>query len=193
MKLGIVIGSVREGRISDRIAKWVDNEAKSSSTISSEVVDLKDFSLALFDEPISPQYNPDRQATGEVKKWLDKIGGFDALVLVTPEYNRSYSAVLKNALDYLDFQIKRKPVMLVAHGVTGGAQAVSHLRAVLPGLGAITTPSAVMITGRAGEMINEEGQATEEVKNNPYGPQTALKNALAELEWFSDALVAASK
>lgn len=193
MKLGIVIGSVREGRVSDRIAKWVDNEAKSVTTITSEIVDLKDFSLPLFDEPVSPQYNPDRQPTGDVKKWLDKIGSFDAVALVTPEYNRSYSAVLKNALDYLDFQLKRKPVLLVAHGSTGGAQAVSHLRAVLPGLVSITVPPAVMITGRAGEMINEAGEATEEVKNNPYGPQAALKNALGELEWYSNAMSAATK
>lgn len=192
MKVGIVIGSVREGRISDRIAKWVENEAKNSPTITSEIVDLKDLSLPLFDEPVSPQYNPDRQTTGDVKKWLDKVASFDALVLVTPEYNRSYSAALKNALDYLAFEVKRKPVMLVSHGVTGGAQAVSHLRAVLPGLGSITIPTAVMINGRAGELINENGEANEEVKNNPYGPQASLKNALEELEWYSDALSSAS-
>ena len=121
MRLGIVIGSVREGRVSDRVAKWVANEAKTLPDTEVSIIDLKDFSLPFFDEAISPQYNPDRKPTNEVKKFIDLIGTFDCIALVTPEYNRSYSAVLKNALDYIDFQLQKKPVQLVAHGSTGGS------------------------------------------------------------------------
>jgi NAD(P)H-dependent FMN reductase len=188
MKLGIVIGSVREGRVSDRLAKWVEKQANSMDDVEAKIIDLKDYPMALFDEPVSPQYNPDRHPEKNVKAWIDAVGDCDAIVLVTPEYNRSYSAVLKNALDYLDFQIKHKPVMLVAHGSTGGAQAVSHLRAVVPGLGAVTSPISVMVVGQVGSMIDEKGNISEEVKKNPYGPQASLENALADLKWLSDAL-----
>jgi NAD(P)H-dependent FMN reductase len=191
MKLGIVIGSIRQNRLSDRLAKWVENHAKTMDGVEVEMIDLKDYPMPMFDEPVSPQFNPDRKPAPPVKAFLDKIQACDAVVLVTPEYNRSYSSVLKNALDYLDFQLKRKPVMLVAHGVNGGAQAVAHLRGVIPGVTGVTIPNAVMVGGRTDENIDEEGELAANLKENPYGPQTALDNALNELKWYSDALAAA--
>jgi NAD(P)H-dependent FMN reductase len=124
MKVQIIIGATREGRISDRLAKWVAKEAESLDSTEVELVDLRDYPMPLFNEAVSPQYSPDRQPKPGVKKWLDKVAEADAYVLVTPEYNRSYPAVLKNAIDYLDFQMAKKPVALVAHGSTGGAQEV---------------------------------------------------------------------
>ncbi len=193
MKLGIVIGSVRKERVSDRVAKWVAKEAQNLPDTEVVMIDLLDYPMPFFDEAVSPQYNPKRETDPTAKKFIDVIGSLDALVIVTPEYNRSYSSVLKNALDYLDFQLQKKPVQLVAHGSTGGAQAISHLRAVLPGLAAVTNPTAVMITDRVGNIIDEEGELGEEIKANPYGPQSTLKAALADLKWYSDALASARK
>ena len=190
MKLHVIIGSTRQGRVSNRVANWVAQEAKNLPDAEVEVLDLVDYDLPFFDEAISPQYNPDRKPAPEVKRWLDKLAEADAYVLVTPEYNRSYSAVLKNALDYVDFQLARKPVALVAHGSTGGAQAVAHLRGVLPGLQAVTVPKATFMVGGAAN-LTEEDDLTEEMKGNPYGPQAALKAMLADTKWYSDALAAA--
>ncbi len=191
MKLQIIVGSTRPGRVSDRVARWVKNEAENLNETEVEILDLQDYDLPMLDEPISPQFNPERKPNPEAQKWLDKLSEAEAYVLVTPEYNRSYSAVLKNALDYIDFQLKEKPVALVAHGSTGGAQAVAHLRGVLPGLKSFTTPSATFIVGRAGDIIDEDGNLDEELKANPYGPQAALKATLEELNWYSNALAAA--
>lgn len=191
MKLQIVIGSTRPGRVSDRVAKWVAVEAQQQPDTEAEVLDLTDFSLPFLNESISPQFNPQRKPDPEVQRWLSKLGEGDAYVLVTPEYNRSYSAVLKNALDYVDFQFDKKPVALVAHGTTGGAQAVAHLRGVLPGLLAVTIPRAVFLIGRAGDLLSEDGKLSDGLRANPYGPQTALKNMLIGLRWYSDALAAA--
>lgn len=193
MKLAIVVGATREGRVSDKVAKWVALEAKNLSDTEVKIVDLKEHPLPMFEEAMSPQYNPSRSPAPEVKKFLDQLADANAVVLVSPEYNRSYSAVLKNALDHIDFQLQNKPVMLVAHGSTGGAQAVSHLRGVVPGLRAITTPSAVYLIGRAGELIDDDGILNEDLKANPYGPQAALIAALAELKIYSDALTAIAK
>ena len=191
MKVQVIVGSTRPGRVSDKVAKWVSLEAKEQKDTEVEIVDLIDYELPYLDEPISPQYNPDRKPNPSATKLLAKLTEADAFVLVTPEYNRSYSAVLKNALDYIDFQLKSKPVALVAHGSTGGAQAVSHLRGVIPGLQSITIPSAVYLIGRAGELIDDNGNLEAELKNNPYGPQSALKKLFDELKWYSDALKAA--
>ncbi|HET9098438.1 MAG TPA: NAD(P)H-dependent oxidoreductase [Candidatus Saccharimonadales bacterium] len=192
MKLQVIIGSVRQGRVSDKVGKWVSLEAGLLEDTEVETVDLKDYVLPMFDEPVSPQYNPDRQPVPEVKRFLDKLAEADAYAIVTPEYNRSYSSVLKNALDFIDFQLVEKPVALIAHGSTGGAQAVSHLRGVLAGLKTFTTPTATYIAGRAGELIDDSGKIVdEEILSNPYGPQGALKATLTELKWYSDALSAA--
>jgi len=189
MKVQVIVGSTRPGRVSHKVAEWTAREAKSLQNTEVEIVDLADYPLPLLDEPISPQYNPERKPNAEAQKWLDKLTEADAYVLVTPEYNRSTSGVLKNALDYIDFQIAKKPVALVAHGSTGGAAAVSHLRGIIPGLKAISTPTPVYVTGRAGELIDESGELVdEEIRSNPYGPQTALKTTLEELKWYSDAL-----
>ncbi|HEY5268528.1 MAG TPA: NADPH-dependent FMN reductase [Candidatus Saccharimonadales bacterium] len=191
MKLQIIVGSTRPQRVSHLLAPWAANEAKNLEDTEVEIIDLIDYDLPFLDEPISPQYNPDRKPNAVAKKFLDKVAEADAFVLITPEYNRSYPAVLKNALDYIDFQFKQKPVALLAHGSTGGAQAVSHLRGVLPGLQAITVPSATYFMGRVGQEIDEQGNLSEELKSNPYGPQSALKNMLADTKWYSDALAAA--
>lgn len=191
MKLQVIIGSTREGRVSDKAAKWVAQEAKNLPDTSVELLDLRDYEMPFFDEAISPQYNPDRQPIPAIKKWLDKVAEADAFVIVTPEYNRSYPAVPKNAIDLLDFQFAKKPVGLVAHGSTGGAQAVAHLRGVLAGALSFSVPSATYFSDRVAEKIDEEGNLDESIKTKPYGPQTALKRTLDEVKWYSDALAPA--
>lgn len=192
MKVQVIVGSTRPGRVTHKVSEWAAIEAKNLANTEVEIVDLADYPLPLLDEPISPQYNPERKPNAEAQKWLDKLSEADAYVLVTPEYNRSTSGVLKNALDYIDFQIAKKPVAIIAHGSTGGAAAVSHLRGIIPALKAVSTPTPVYVTGRAGELIDESGELVdEEIRSNPYGPQTALKTTLEELKWYSDALSAA--
>ncbi|HUD06293.1 MAG TPA: NAD(P)H-dependent oxidoreductase [Candidatus Saccharimonadales bacterium] len=191
MKLQIIVGSTRPGRVTDKLAKWVANEAKNLPDSEVEIIDLAEYDMSFLDEAMSPQYNPNRKPDEVVAKFLSKLDQGDAFVLVTPEYNRSYSAVLKNALDYVAFQLRRKPVALVSHGVTGGSQAIAHLRGVLPGLQTFTTPNALYFMGRVGEVIDEKGNLNEELKSNPMGPQAAVTKLLEDLKWYSDALATA--
>jgi NAD(P)H-dependent FMN reductase len=192
MKVQIIIGSTREGRVTDRAAKWVVNHAREKlDGYEVELLDLRDYEMPFFNESVSPQFNPERKPEPIVKKWLDKLAEADAYILVTPEYSRSYPAVLKNALDFTDYQLEKKPVALVAHGSTGGSNAVAHLRGVLPGVLAITIPAATYFSDGVAGKIDDNGVLDEEVKNRAYGPQTSLENLLAQLKWYSDALAAA--
>lgn len=189
VKIAVIVGSVREGRVSDKLAKWVAAEVGKQAEV--ETLDLKDFPMPFMDEAISPRYNPDRTPVPEVKKWLDKVAEFDGYVVVTPEYNRATSAVLKNAIDYLDFQFEKKPVALVGHGSSGGAQAIATLRIALPGVGAVTIPQALFFLDRVGEAIDEDGVLKAELQDNPYGPQVNLKMQADSLLWYAEALKAA--
>lgn len=190
-KLAVVIGSTREGRQTDKLAKWTANELSKHAEV--EVLDLRDYPMPFLDEPISPRYNPERQPDPRVKKWLEKIAEFDGYAFVTPEYNRATSAVLKNAIDVLDYQLEKKPVALIGHGSSGGAQAIGNLRMALPGVGAVTVPQALFFTDKIGEAIDEDGVLAADLEAQPYGQQANLKTQAEALVWYADALAAARK
>jgi NAD(P)H-dependent FMN reductase len=185
-KIAVIVGSIREGRVSDKLAKWVAEEVGQKADV--ETVDLKDYPMPLFAEAVSPRYNPDRALTPEVKKWLDKMDEFDGYVIVTPEYNRAMPGALKNALDTLGNEMVDKPVALVAHGSTGGSQAVATLRISLPGNGAVALPNALFFTDMVGQAIDEEGILKAEFQEGPRSPQAQLTGLAATVVKYADAL-----
>jgi NAD(P)H-dependent FMN reductase len=146
--------------------------------------------MPFYEEAGSARYIPNRQPSPAIAKWLNKLTEFDGLVVVTPEYNRSMSAVLKNAIDVVGHEIDDKPVALVGHGSSGGAQAIANLRMALPGIGAITVPQALFFTDRVGEAIDEAGALKAELADNPYGPQVNLKTQMETLVKYAEALKA---
>lgn len=190
MKLGIIVGTTRTGRVSDRVAKWVAQEAQGVQDVEVEVLDLKDYPMPFFDEPASPRYNPNRQPAPEVQQFLSKVASFDAYVYVTAEYNHSVSGVLKNAIDYLTYEMTHKPAGIVSHGSVGGARAAEQLKLILLEAQAAVIPHATTVSF-AGNVIDEEGNLNEEQKANPYGPASSVKTLLTDLKWYSDALAAA--
>jgi NAD(P)H-dependent FMN reductase len=128
LKLAIIVGSTRPGRKSAAVADWVHQRAAGRANVTYDIVDLADQPLPLLDEPIPPsrgQYTHDH-----TKGWAATVSGYDGFVFVTPEYNQSTSAVLKNALDYLYAEWNNKAAAFVSYGSTGGARAVEHLRGI---------------------------------------------------------------
>jgi len=188
-KIGVIIGSTRQGRHTDKLAKWAAHDLEDK--VETELVDLRDYPIPLLDEPMSPRYNPERELDPETKKWLDKIAEFDGYIVVTPEYNRSTSAVLKNAIDVLGHEMDDKPVALIAHGSSGGAQAVANLRMVFPGVGALTVPQALFFSDRLTDSISDDGELKPELRDRPYGPQEQLAALTAKLLQYAEALKAA--
>lgn len=190
MKLGIIVGTTREGRSTLKQAKWVARTAKQFEDAEIEIIDLADYPMPFFAEPISPRYNPSRTIDGTAKKWLDKLAEQDAYVVVTPEYNHSIPGVLKNAFDYLDWQMVRKPAGIVSHGTVGGARAAMHLKEIISEAQAVPMSKFVAFPHMS-DAIDDDGNIAEEVKANPYGPQGALEGLLEDLIWYGEALGAA--
>lgn len=129
IKVAIIMGSTRPGRKSEAVARWVLELAQKRTDAEFELVDLKDFNLPLFDEPMPPsrqQYQHEH-----TKVWSAKIDSFDAYVFVTPEYNHGPPGVLKNAIDFLFREWNHKSAGFVAYGGVGGARAVEQLRLVM--------------------------------------------------------------
>ena len=128
-KIAIIVGSTRPGRFGIQPAQWLFEQTKSRKDAEYELVDLKEFNLPLLDEPksaLSGEYSQEH-----TKRWSAKIAPFDGFVFVTPEYNQSTSAALKNAIDFLYHEWVDKPVAYIGYGAAGGgARAISHLRGI---------------------------------------------------------------
>jgi NAD(P)H-dependent FMN reductase len=113
-RIGIIIGSTREGRFGERPAHWIHEIARQRTDLDFELIDLRDYPLPFFNEPMSPAWAPVKNEAAQ--RWGDKLAAFDGLIVVTPEYNHGPSAVLKNALDYAYKEFVRKPIGFVGYG-----------------------------------------------------------------------------
>jgi NAD(P)H-dependent FMN reductase len=190
MRLAVIVGTTRKNRQTVKQAKWVANTADTIDGVEAEIIDLADYPMPFFDEPVSPRYNPAREIDPTAKKFLDEVASYDAYVFVTPEYNHSIPAVLKNVFDYMDWQMVRKPAGIVSHGTVGGARAAMHLKEIISEAQAVPMSKFVALHGMS-ELINEAGQLSAEAKANPYGPQSQLDALLADLVWYGEVLAAA--
>ena len=136
----IIVGSVRPGRIGLPIAQWVQQTAEGDWDI--DFVDLAELNLPFMDEPNHPSVrNYTKQHTLD---WSTRVDAADAIILVTPEYNHSFSPALKNAIDFLSQEWWRKPVAFVSYGgVSGGTRGVVTLEPTITGVGMVRTGASV--------------------------------------------------
>lgn len=188
MKIKVIVSSVRQNRVGERIAKWVTKEAAQQPGFVVELLDLAGFNLPRFDEPVSPRFNSYRDPHPRVAAWLAKLADADGYIIVTPEYNHSIPASLKDALDYTDFQMQKKPVAIVSYGTVGGARAAEHLKGVLIEAKAAVVPEAVAVINAAG-VIDEHGNFTGDPAAHGNA-QSVLRQVLAELSWWAATLQA---
>jgi NAD(P)H-dependent FMN reductase len=144
IKIAIIIGSTRPGRNGEAVAKWVYEIAQKRSDAEFELVDIKDFNLPLFDEPMSPMMG--QYSKPHTKVWAAKIASFDGYVVVTPEYNHGISGALKNAIDFLFAEWNNKAAGFVSYGGASGARAVEHLRLVLAEVRMATVRNQVLLS-----------------------------------------------
>lgn len=130
LKIGIITGSTRPGRNSLKVATKLKEWADKRGDAEYEIVDIADFNLPLYNEPISAAYSQDYQ-TPEAKPWSEKIASLDGFVFVTPEYNHGVTSAMKNAIDYLYVEYNNKAAGIVSYGSSGGVRAAEALRVIL--------------------------------------------------------------
>jgi NAD(P)H-dependent FMN reductase len=128
-RIHVILGTDREGRFSAKAAAWLTDRLGGRSDLDAEFVDLRDYPLPFYDQPVPPAYGH-RDYPPDVSRWASKVEEADGFVIVTAEYNHGYPAVLKNALDHAFPEFNRKPVAFVGYGNVGGARAIEQLRLV---------------------------------------------------------------
>lgn len=139
-RLLIIVGSVREGRFGPVVGSWVAEQARAHGGFEVDVVDLAGIDLPLALPAASPKYaGDDYPRPAGMAGLTSALEEADAFVVVTPEYNHSYPASLKAAIDWHFTQWTAKPVAFVSYGgAAGGRHAVLHLENVLTELHAVT-------------------------------------------------------
>lgn len=128
IRIAVVLGSTRPGRLGKAVADWVQARAQERGDARFEVLDVADFHLPLLDEPLPPSTG--KYSHGHTKAWSDAVDAFDGYVFVTGEYNHSIPGALKNALDYLYREWNNKSAGFVSYGSAGGTRAAEHLRTI---------------------------------------------------------------
>ncbi|WP_018333717.1 NADPH-dependent FMN reductase [Actinomycetospora chiangmaiensis] len=172
--LQIIVASTRPGRVGEPIARWFADYARAYEGFEVEIVDLAEVDLPMFAEPEHPRFG--RYTLDSTKAFSAIIARADAFVFVTPEYNHSFNAALKNALDHLNREWAGKPATIVSYGgVAAGARAAEALWPVLVGLNMVPVPAAVPIPFA---MKNVSGEGDERVFTPAAETEGGAKAAL---------------
>ena len=172
--LAVIVGSTREGRFGGTVGQWFAAEAAARGDLSVDVIDLAETHL--------PAEYPQRPGP-EVTAYRDRLELADAFVVVTPEYNHSFPAGLKQAIDLANHEWHRKPVGFVSYGgMSGGLRAVEHLRGVFAELHAVTIRDVVSLH-HVWPMFDEAGAPKE-----PAATAAAVTTMLDHLVWWATAL-----
>lgn len=154
LRVAVIIGSTREGRVGDGIGRWFAARARQRAAIALSVLDLADYEFPAR-YPVA--------ATPSMADFVGEVGRAEAFVVVTPEYNRSFPASLKQAIDFAYDEWRAKPVGFVSYGCrSDGLYAIEHLRTVFAELHVVTVRDEVrlnLMTGRpetTGEVVDAD-------------------------------------
>jgi NAD(P)H-dependent FMN reductase len=142
--LQVIIGSTRPGRVGPAVADWIYEQAITHGGFNVELIDLAEVNLPMFDEPKHPRL---RDYTHQhTRDWSATVSRADAFIFVLPEYNYGFNAAVKNAIDYLHYEWRGKPVGFVSYGgVAAGTRAVQMLKQVVTALKMVPIPESVNI------------------------------------------------
>jgi NAD(P)H-dependent FMN reductase len=175
----VILGSTRRGRQSVKVARFITERMRRDERIETELLDLAEYDFPFLEERLRFRDDP----PAGVREFSDKVVRSDALVIVTPEYNNGYPGVLKNALDYLQPEYRRKPIAIVtvSGGGFGGINCLAQLRLVALGMGAFPIPAALPVS-RVQDSFDEDGNPRDE----SYEKRAAA--FIAEVLFFAEAI-----
>lgn len=172
----VIIGSVREGRVADKVANWALSQLKQDSELEIDVADLKEIPLPFFNESVEPD-----AAHGQFKSevgtaWAKRVANADAFIMLVAEYNHGPTAVLKNAIDWVYDGWLHKPVGFISYGgLVGGARAVEQLKQIVMNV-QLTPINVPVLFPRVSTAFNDQGEPMSPAVND------SLKRMLAELK-----------
>lgn len=184
LRVAVIIGSVREGRQGPAVADWFLGAARAVGGLELDCIDLADVDLPL----VMPGWggSPDPAAAAALARVSPRLAAAEAFVVITPEYNHSFPASLKNLIDWHGDEWRAKPAGFVSYGgIGGGLRAVEQLRQVFAELHGMTVRDSVSLHGPW------SGLGPDGLPRDTAVAEGALKGMLGQLSWWGRALRAA--
>ncbi len=178
-QISIISSSIREDRNSHRVALYLKDYLTDNDLAEAEIIDLRKYKFPIFDERLRVQKDP----TKEMTQFAEKIKLSDGIIIVTPEYNGSIPASLKNAIDFLYDEWHRKPIAIatVSTGAFGGAQALISLQFILWKMHAWTVTTVFQVAAVT-KSFSESGKAINKEESNKQADML-----ITELLWCIEA------
>lgn len=186
-RLHVIIASTRPGRIGPSVAEWFAGFARVHAGFEVALVDLQDFALPLYDEPVHPARQDYRH--DHTKRWSDSVAAADAYVFVMPEYNYFPPPSLVNALSYVYREWNHKPCGFVSYGgVSGGLRAVQAAKLQATTLKMMPMVEGVMVP-MVGSLLDETGRfnSNELIDNSATAMLDELRRWAVALKPMRDA------
>lgn len=148
MKIGIILGSIRDGRFGEKVAQWVLEGAQARGTegIEYELIDLKEFNVPLLTSEVVPGAANKQYDEPNVTAWSRAIDACDGFVFVSPEYNHGIPGAFKNAYDALGSEWFRKPVGFVGYGASNAIRAIEQWRQIVSNFAQIDVRNQVELS-----------------------------------------------
>ena len=181
LRVAVLVGSVREGRLGRTVTDWFLGTAGGQEDLEFDVIDLAEVPLPL----VMPGWggSPSPEAAAVLRDVTPRLAAADAYVVVTPEYNHSFPAALKNLIDWHHGEWQAKPVGFVSYGgLAGGLRAVEQLRLVFAELHAMTVRDSVSLHGPW------SGLGPDGAPRDAAVCEGAAKGMLGQLAWWGRAL-----
>lgn len=179
MKIEIISGSPRTGSVTKRVALHLENWLKNNTTHDAAIIDMKDWAIP----PVQSVWPSADKAPAEFQPLAERIFQADAYILVTPEYNGSYSPSMKNMLDHFPKRL-HKPfgIVTASPGAMGGMRASQQLLQLVPSLFGIASPF-MLITPAVDKKFSPDGDLLDE------SFQQAVHTFITEFLWLAEKLV----
>jgi NAD(P)H-dependent FMN reductase len=176
----VILGTTRDNRFGDTVAHWFLTRTEERADLTFQSVDLRDWQFPYYDHSLPPS----RIEYGEMaQRWADIIGPADGFIVITPEYNHGYPAVLKSALDAVYREWVRKPIAFVSYGGwAAGTRSVEQLRTVAIELQMAPIRPSVALQ-LAPRLFDAEGNL-----KDPDLINTTVTGMLDDLAWWANAL-----
>ncbi len=183
-KITILYGAIREGRLSIRAAKALQNALQPSGKATVTFIDIKDYNLPVMEARLKDMENPPAGLL-EISNALETA---DGIVFVTPEYNNSYSGAMKNCIDYFTKEWAKKPIGICcsSNGKMGGVNASNLLQLLVLAIGAFPMPYKLLVP-ELHLSLDENGVPQNEIM------QKNLDRFVSEYLWFVEAIATQRK
>ena len=179
MKIEIVSGSPRINSVTHRVALNLKSWFLQNTSHEVDIISLQDWEIP----PIQNVWITSEKAPMELRPLAERVFNADAFILVTPEYNGSYSPAMKNLLDHFPKQM-HKPfgIVTASPGAMGGLRASQQLLLLIPALFGIASPHMLIVPG-VDKKFDEEGNLLDE------NFQKAIHTFTTEFLWLAEKLI----